>query len=277
MLLSLPWYLKYYIFPIVALLFMLFLAIQKNNQTNDWILNNYLKKVQEYKNDESWMEKELFETSKKKNHILFNRIHKSKYDILKMYMDNTPEKEKENDQSTNSKSKLNTRLSTYPNKLGQESPTMTIGNYNDKLYNRVWEFLDHYIVAILSPLFPSDDIVTIKQSVFEFFINDRRKIEVSNLVSIPHYLSMQDIGHFFHNLSELMSYYKKLRQSDFFKYLPYFIDLSNYDPQSLYRNSTRTSSSSIIPLHRITENNNMISEFVDRMKKEMPYNQRIIS
>ena len=260
MLLNLPWYLKFYIFPVVSLVFMLFLAIQKMNETNDQILDDYIKKVEEHKNDGCWLEKESFAISKKKSNVLFNRIHKSKYEILKSHMNNTFEKE--GGWPTNSKTK---------------TKTMTIEDYNDKVYNKVWGFLDHYIVTVLSPLLPSDDIATIKQSIFEFFINDRRKIEVSNKVVIPHYLSMQDVGHFFHNISELMSYYKKLKQSDFFKYLPDFINLNNYDPQSLYKNSTRTSNSPIIPLHRITETNNIISDFVGSMKKEMPYNQRIIS
>jgi len=250
---------------------MLFLTIQKINEANDRILNDYIKEVQTHKDDMAWLEKESFEISKKKNHILFNQIHKSKYEVLKRHMDST-----ENNPPINSINKINTKLSAYPNKIEQETLIMTIDDYNNKIYNKVWEFLDHYITTTLSPLLSPDDIATIKQCIFEFFINDRRKIEVSSKVVIPYYLSMQDMGHFFHNLSELMSYYKKLKQSDFFKYLPYFIDLNSNDLQSLYRNSTRMSSSPIIPLHRIVEKNNMISEFVESMKKEMPYNQKII-
>ena len=152
-----------------------------------------------------------------------------------------------------------------------------INQYNKELYNKVWLFLDGYITSTLTPFYTENDINIIKHSTFEFFINDQRSISLTNRVAIPEYLSMQDIAHFFHNLSELMSYYKKLKQIDYFKYITYFMNLKDYDSQSLYGNSTRISGSSIIPLYRIADSNNPISEFVKKIKKEMPHNQRIIS
>lgn len=275
MLLDIPWYLRYYIFPIVPIVFMLFLAIQKINETNDKKLDTYINLVQSHKNDKEWLEKEFLLISQKSNHILFNKIYKSKLNILRTYQESlsTTNPQVSNMTSTN----IDTALAKYIGNNTTSSKTTTIEEYNKELYNKVWMFLDSYITTTLSAFFSENEIATVKQSIFEYFINERRKIEVMNKVNIPQYLSMQDMAHFFHNISELMSYYKKLKQSDFFKYLPCFIEMGDYDPQSLYRNSTRTSNTSMIQLYRISEKDNVISDFVERLKKEMPYNQRIIS
>lgn len=277
MLLDIPWYLKYYIFPIVPLGFMILLAIQKVNETCEQKIDAYIDTLQIHRNDKEWLDKELLEVSKKCNYVAFNRIHKGKYEVLKTYLKNLSQPENRSSDSMTSEN-INTQLSLYPGDATPVSPQkVTVDDYNSELYNKTWQFLDCYIATTLSAFFSVDDITTIKQSVFEFFINDRRKIEVANKVVIPQYLSMQDVAHFFHNISELMSYYKKLKQADFFKYLSCFIDLKDYDPQSLYRNSTRTSTTSSIPLCRISEEGNIISDFVKEMRTTMPYNQRIIS
>ncbi len=275
MLLDIPWYLKYYIFPTVPVLFMLFLAIQKINETNDKNLHKYTDLVHSHRDNKEWLEKEYLLMSQKSCHILFNKIYKSKLNILIKYREALPtvNMRAHDIVSTNIESTLNECIT--PNI--DPSRNTAIENYNKELYNKIWLFLESYITTTLSVYFSENDIATIKQSVFEYFINERRKIEVTNKVNIPQYLSMQDIAHFFHNISELMSYYKKLKQSDFFKYLPYFIEMGDYDPQSLYRNSTRTSNTARIQLYRISAKNNIISDFVESLKKELPYNQRIIS
>jgi hypothetical protein len=221
----------------------------------------------------TWLNNELYELSKKYNSTIFNKIHKAKYEILRTYLETHPATEREIPSPVPS--------TPYPSFMEQPKPQVSlkdhVNQYNKELYNKVWQFLDGYITATLTPFYTENDINTIKHSTFEFFINDRRSIPVTSRVTIPEYLSMQDIAHFFHNLSELMSYYKKLKQIDYFKYITCFMDLKDYDSQSLYGNSTRTSSSSIIPLYRISENNNPISDFVKKIKEEMPHNQRIIS
>lgn len=277
MLLDIPWYLRYYIFPIVPIGFMFLLAVQKINETNEKKLDAYAKLVQSYKNDKEWLEKEFLFISQKSSHILFNKIHKSKLEILKTYIEHlsrvAPQESLQMDSSN-----INTTLSKFTeNNNNASSHRPTIKGYNKELYDRIWVFMDNYITTALTSFFSENEITTIKQSIFEYFINERRKIEVTQKVIIPEYLSMQDMAHFFHNISELMSYYKKLKQSDFFRFLPYFIEMGDYDPQSLYRNSTRSSSTSMIQLCRISKKGNAISDFVDKLKKEMPYNQRIIS
>lgn len=277
MLLDIPWYLRYYIFPIVPVGFMFLLAVQKINETNEKKLDAYAKLVQSYKNDKEWLEKEFLFISQKSSHILFNKIHKSKLEILKTYIEHlsrvAPQESLQMDASN-----INTTLSKFTeNNNNASSHRPTIKGYNKELYDRIWVFMDNYITTALTSFFSENEITTIKQSIFEYFINERRKIEVTQKVIIPEYLSMQDMAHFFHNISELMSYYKKLKQSDFFRFLPYFIEMGDYDPQSLYRNSTRSSSTSMIQLCRISKKDNAISDFVDKLKKEMPYNQRIIS
>lgn len=269
--LNIPWYLKLYIFPITSIGFMIILAILRINEIHEKTIDQYRHLIVSHANDEAWLTEELYDLTKKRNHIAFNKIHKAKYEVLNMVVQNHISKP--NTTSTNIVTPV-----VHPQKI---SPTASlkdsVNQYNKELYDKVWAFFDEYIEATLTPFFTEDDITTVKHSIFEFFINDRRSIITENKVIIPAYLSMQDIAHFFHNISELMSYYKKIKQVDFFKYIPYFIVLGDYDPQSLYRNSTRTSGSSHIPLYRISDDNNIISNFVKKTKEEMPNNQRIIS
>ncbi len=272
-LLNIPWYLKFYIFPIASLSFMFYLATLRINETRNTILDQYYSLIENHADDKAWLNKELYELSKKSKYIVFNKIHKAKYEILRTYLETHPATERE----------IHSPVPNTPSPSFMEQPKPQVSlkdhvnQYNKELYNKVWQFLDGYITTTLTPFYTENDINTIKHSTFEFFINDRRSIPVTSRVAIPEYLSMQDIAHFFHNLSELMSYYKKLKQIDYFKYITCFMDLKDYDSQSLYGNSTRTSSSSIIPLYRISENNNPISDFVKKIKEEMPHNQRIIS
>lgn len=270
-LLNVPWYLKYYIFPIASLSFMFFLTVLKINEVRENAIDQYNNLVESHANDKAWLNKELYELSKKRSYIIFNKIHKVKYEILKACLEkqlSETDMPIPNQTNTNNLQQVNQSIASLKNHVNQ---------YNKELYDKVWQFLDGYITTTLTPFYTESDINIIKHCTFEFFINDRRSIPVTNRVTIPEYLSMQDIAHFFHNLSELMSYYKKLKQIDYFKYITCFMDLKDYDSQSLYGNSTRTSGSSIIPLHRITDNNNPISDFVKKTKEEMPHNQRIIS
>lgn len=270
-LLNIPWYLKLYIFPITSIGLMIILAILKINETHEKAIDQYRHFIANHSNDEAWLTEELYDLTKKRHHIAFNKIHQAKYEVLNMVV-----------QSHISKPTITSTSIVTPVSHPQEiSPTpslkSSVNQYNKELYDKVWAFFNEYITETLTPFFTENDIATIKHGIFEFFINDRRSIEIENKVIIPTYLSMQDIAHFFHNISELMSYYKKIKQVDFFKYIPCFIILGDYDPQSLYRNSTRTSGSSHIPLYRISDDNNIISNFVKKIKEEMPHNQRIIS
>lgn len=271
---GIPWYLKFYIIPPISISFMISIAALKINDTRRNIINEYCLLIEHHANDATWLYNELYELSKKYNSTMFNKTHKAKYEILKTYLETHQlESGKENHSS----------IPNIPYHRRTEQPLQKVSiknhvnQYNKELYDKVWQFLDGYITTTLTPFYTESDINIIKHCTFEFFINDRRSIPVTNRVTIPEYLSMQDIAHFFHNLSELMSYYKKLKQIDYFKYITCFMDLKDYDSQSLYGNSTRTSGSSIIPLHRITDNNNPISDFVKKTKEEMPHNQRIIS
>lgn len=270
---GIPWYLKFYIIPPVSIIFLIFLAVLKINEKRSNIINEYCLLIENHVNDMTWLNNELYELSKKCNSTIFNKTHKARIEILRTYLETHPATEREIPSSVPS--------TPSPSFMEQPKPQVSlkdhVNQYNKELYNKVWQFLDEYITTTLTPFYTENDINTIKQSTFEFFINDRRSIPVTSRVTIPEYLSMQDIAHFCHNLSELMSYYKKLKQIDYFKYITCFMDLKDYDSQSLYGNSTRTSSSSIIPLYRISENSNPISDFVKKTKEEMPHNQRIIS
>lgn len=268
-LLDIPAYLKFYIFPITSLSFMFYLAILRINKIHEKAVDQYNLLITNHANNEAWLNEELYQLTKKRNYIAFNKIHRTKYDILRAFLDNRS-------------SIVNVPPSVQTNTQPQEttppvSLKESVDHYNEELYNRVWSFLDDYITQTLTPFFTKEDINIIKHCTYEFFINDRRTICTEHKVIIPTYLSMQDIAHFFHNISELMSYYKKLKQVDFFKYIPGFMVLGDYDPQSLYRNSTRISGSSLIQLCRISDQNNVISNFVKQIKEELPYNQRIIS
>lgn len=270
-LLDIPWYLKYYIFPIVSLSFIFFLVTLRINETREKILDQYNQLLEKHIDDNEWLNKELYELTKKRNYIVFNNIHKAKYEILKIFL------EKDSSDASITHLSHTTSQPQQQSTVSNTSLKKSLDQYNEELYNKVWTLLDEYITKTLTPLFTKDDISLIKFGVFEFFINDKRKLDTENKVIIPTCLSMQDIAHFLHNISELMSYYKKIRQVDFFKYIPYFMALGDNDPQSLYRNSTRASGSSLIPLCRISEDNNIISDFVKKIKGEMPNNQRIIS
>lgn len=271
MLLNIPWYLKFYIFPITSIGFMIILAILRINEIRENTIDQYRIYVENHSNDEAWFTEELYELTKKQNYIVFNKMYKAKLEVLVAIMKNHITIASDNSVNTvKSESHLQEQSSTA-------SLKESVFQYNKELYDRVWLFFNEYITETLTPFFTKNDIDIIKDCVYEFFINDKRKIDIEKKVKIPTYLSMQDIAHFFHNLSELMSYYKKIKQVDFFKYIPYFIILGDYDPQSLYRNSTRSSGSSHIPLYRISDDNNIISNFVKKTKEELPNNQRIIS
>lgn len=271
MLLNIPWYLKFCIFPITSIGFMIILAILRINEIRENTIDQYRIYVENHSNNEAWFTEELYELTKKQNYIVFNKMYKAKLEVLVAIMKNHITIASDNSVNTvKSESHLQEQSSTA-------SLKESVFQYNKELYDRVWLFFNEYITETLTPFFTKNDIDIIKDCVYEFFINDKRKIDIEKKVKIPTYLSMQDIAHFFHNLSELMSYYKKIKQVDFFKYIPYFIILGDYDPQSLYRNSTRTSGSSHIPLYRISDDNNIISNFVKKTKEELPNNQRIIS
>lgn len=271
---DIPWYLKLCIIPPVSISFIAFLVALRINDTRREIIDEYCLLIEDHANDATWLNNELYELSKKYNSTMFNKIHKAKYEILKTYLEtHQPASEKETPSPIPNISSLPHTKQPQP----EASLKDHVNQYNKELYDKVWQFLNEYITTTLTPFYMESDINIIKHSTFEFFINDRRSIPAINRVTIPEYLSMQDIAHFFHNLSELMSYYKKLKQIDYFKYITCFMDLKDYDSQSLYGNSTRTSGSSIIPLHRITDSNNPVSDFVKKTKKEMPHNQRIIS
>lgn len=270
---DIPWYLKFYIIPLVSISFIIFLTILRVNEARKKIIDEYCLLIENHTNDMTWLYNELYELSKKHNSTVFNKVHKAKSEILKTYLETHQAVEKVISPPTQNISSLH-RIEQAKSKVALKDH---INQYNKELYNKVWLFLDGYITSTLTPFYTENDINIIKHSTFEFFINDQRSISLTNRVAIPEYLSMQDIAHFFHNLSELMSYYKKLKQIDYFKYITYFMNLKDYDSQSLYGNSTRISGSSIIPLYRIADSNNPISEFVKKIKKEMPHNQRIIS
>lgn len=272
---GIPWYLQFYIIPPVSISFIIFLTILRINEARKNIIDEFCLLIENHTNDITWLNNELYELSKKYNSTVFCKIHKAKYEILKTYLKTHQVTKKET--SSPAQSEPGLPRMEQPMQKASVSLKDHVNLYNKELYDKVWQFLDGYITTTLTPFYTENDIDTIKHSTFEFFINDRRSIPVINCVKIPEYLSMQDIAHFFHNLSELMSYYKKIKQIDYFKYLTCFMDLKNYDSQSLYGNSTRTSGSSIILLHRIADSNNPISDFVKQIKKEMPYNQRIIS
>lgn len=273
-LLDIPWYLKYYIFPITSLIFMFFLAILRINEMRESIIERYSKLIENNANNAIWLNNELHEVSKKRSYIAFNKIHKVKYEILTSFLSK---------QATGTV--LSSSFSDAPilQQANQKEDSLStsikndVEQYNKALYDKVWQFIEEYITVTLTPFFTHESINIIKDSTYEFFINDKRKLKVNDKVAIPSYLSMQDIAHFFHNISELMSYYKKMKLIDYFNFIPEFVDFADYDPQSLYRNSTRTSSSSNIPLYKISDDNNMISDFVKKVRKELPNNQRIIS
>lgn len=64
-LLDIPWYLKYYIFPITSLIFMFFLAILRINEIRESIIDRYRKLIECNANNETWLNNELYELSKK--------------------------------------------------------------------------------------------------------------------------------------------------------------------------------------------------------------------
>lgn len=194
---------------------MFFLAILRINEIREKTIDQYSHMLEKHANDVIWLNKELYELNKKRNYAVFNKIYKAKYEILKTFLENRTVK---SDIISSTQTASQSQMQEATSRVSLKE---SVDHYNKELYYNVWSFLDEYITKTLTPLFVKEDIAVIKQGVFEFFINDRRTIDTDHKVIIPTCLSMQDIAHFLHNISELISYYKKIKQVDFFKYLSF--------------------------------------------------------
>lgn len=129
-------------------------------------------------------------------------------------------------------------------------------------HGKVKQFISEYTTTTLEPFFTEEQIHTIALYLTRYYDNENCQVELQSKIPYPSELPLQDFSHFAHNLAELIGHFKKYRQINLFKFLLKLIDLKVRNIHAMYRNSTRITSNTRIPLYRIEGEKNIFSDFV---------------
>lgn len=129
-------------------------------------------------------------------------------------------------------------------------------------HGKVKQFISEYTTTTLEPFFTEEQIRYIARHLTRYYDNENCHVELRTRIPYPADLPLQDFSHFAHNLAELIGHFKKYKQINLFKFLLRLVDVKVGNIHAMYRNSTRTTSNTRIPLYRLDGGKNVFSDFV---------------